>query len=150
MKTISRTILMQGSPPVGKMGSRHLALTSMLIICVHHELFSKELEILNKLAGKTFSIMLENRDDRYQKIVDKLFFKEDSVSNSNGIFKLDNEEYEVTEKDGEINFEAETISEGEGVRIWKGTIKDNKIEGVMVWARAGHSVESYNFEGEMI
>ena len=140
---------MQGSPPMGKAGSRQVALTTMLLICVHHELFSQEMQILKKLSGKTFNILLENNEDTYQKINDKLTFNEEYISNECKIFNLDKTEYSVTETEGTIQFETETISDTEGVRIWKGEVKDNKIEGIMVWAKSGRSVESFSFSGSL-
>jgi hypothetical protein len=148
MKTVARTVIMQGSPPEGKTGSRHLALTSMLLICVHHELFSKEIEVMGKLSGKRFKIELENSSTG-QKIADKLIFGEEYVSNEYDVFSLNESEYSASETEEAIKFEAETINEKDGVRIWKGSIKGSKIEGIMVWARAGHPVESYSFSGEL-
>lgn len=149
MKTISRTVIMQGSPPEGSIGSRHLALTSMLLICVHHELFSKEMELIGLLSGKKFSITLEG-DNGHKFIKDKLIFGEGLISNEYKIFSLDNAEFNVTEYEDGLKFEVETINEEDGVRIWKGSVKGKKIEGIMVWARAGHPVESYSFSGDQL
>jgi hypothetical protein len=149
MKTISRTVIMQGSPPEGKVGSRHLALTSMLLICVHHELFSKEMELMSQLSGKSFKITLE-ADGGLKLINDKLIFTEEFVSNEHKPFRLENAEYNASESEGGIKFEAETISDEDGVRIWKGSVEGDKIEGIMVWARAGHPVESYSFSGNQL
>ncbi|MBA3900247.1 MAG: hypothetical protein H0X62_08580 [Bacteroidetes bacterium] len=149
MKTFARTVIMQGSPPEGKLGSRHLALTSMLLMCVHNELFSKEIELISRLSGKSFSITLAG-ESGHKFINDKLYFKDDYVSNDNQIFSLKQTEFTASESEGAIKFEAETINETDGVRIWKGYVKDKKIEGIMVWARAGQPVESYSFSGVQI
>jgi hypothetical protein len=140
MKTISRTVIMQGSPPEGQVGSRHLALTSMLLICVHHELFSKEIELMKALAGKCFNIVIEKTKGEYQQILDKLKFSEEFLSNEYQEFLLDENIYSVSESEGSIKFEAETINESDGVRIWKGLVRGESIEGIMVWARAGYPV----------
>jgi hypothetical protein len=149
MRTFSRTVVMQGSPPEGRIGSRHLALTSMLLICVHNELFSKEMESIGRLSGKIFSITLEG-ESGHKFINDKLYFYDEYVSNDNQKFSLKNTEFNASESEGAIKFEAETINENDGVRIWKGFIKDREIKGIMVWARAGQPVECYSFSGNQI
>jgi hypothetical protein len=149
MKTFARTIVMQGNPPEGKMGSRHLALTSMLLIYVHHQLFSKEMELIGELSGKRFSIKLESENGLHF-INDTLYFNGESISNDNNKFRLKNSEYSASESEGSIKFEAESINEKDGVRIWKGYVKNRKIKGIMVWARAGMPVESYSFSGEQV
>ncbi|MDQ3192904.1 MAG: hypothetical protein M3Q58_15035 [Bacteroidota bacterium] len=149
MKTIMRTVLMQGSPPVGMAGSRQVALTTMLLIYVHNELFSQELALLKKLSGKRFNITLENNEDEFHKINDSLFFHDIFISNECKIFNLEKSEYTVCENEGSIGFETETISELDGVRIWKGEVKDDMIEGVMVWAHSGKEVESFSFTGAL-
>jgi hypothetical protein len=149
MKTISRTVIMQGSPPEGKVGSRHLALTSMLLICVHHELFSKEIELMKMLAGKCYHIIIEKSKGEYQQISDKLIFSEEFLSNEYKEFSLSDNIYSVAESEGAIKFEAETINEHDGVRIWKGVVRGEIIEGIMIWARAGYPVESFSFSGNL-
>ncbi len=138
---------MQGSPPQGIAGSRQAALTTMLLIYVYNELFSQEMEIVGKLSGKKFNITLQNNEDEFQKINDILFFHDAFISNECKLFSLEKSEYTVSEMEDSIIFETETINDVEGVRIWKGAVKNKEIEGIMVWAQTGKEVESFSFSG---
>jgi hypothetical protein len=150
MEATIRTVIMRRDPLEGNISSRQLSLTCMLMICVYHELYSKELDLIFKLSGRTFRIELINSMDNFQKMEDFLIFEEDKISNTNNYFPLRQELYTVTEKDGGVRFEAESINEDEGVRIWKGAVEGRSIEGVMVCAKIGRPVESYTFKGSMV
>jgi hypothetical protein len=147
METL-RTVLMKRDPLEVKSGSRQLSLTCMLLICVHTELYENELILISRLSGKEFHIELVNSADNFQKLNDRLIFDGDRVSNTSDVFRLDNAEYNISEKDGVLRFEAETTNEDDGVRLWKGKVAGDTIEGVMVWAKTGRPVESYTFRGQ--
>jgi hypothetical protein len=150
METTTRTVIMRRDPIEDKAGSRQLSLTCMLIICVYHELYAKELDLINKLSGKKFKIELINSMDNFQKFEDILFFNDDRVSNDNTYFSLKEENYTVSEKGLGVRFEVESANDEDGVKIWKGAIDGDNIEGVMIWARIGMPVESYTFNGNKI
>jgi hypothetical protein len=56
--------------------------------------------------------------------------------------------YTASSSEGEVRFEAETVSAEEGKMLWKGTVRGSSLQGTMVWTKEGQAPIEYWFRGQ--
>jgi hypothetical protein len=147
MRTETQAIVMKGEPITGSQRAKHAAITCMLLISVHEELFEGKASEENYiLSGKSFDIIFFGEGE--EQIRDRVIFIDEFFETGGfNLFGAMRSPYFVKEEDGKIFFEAEHTSYETGAQAWKGVVEEKKISGTMVWARIGFPTLTYNFEG---